>query len=891
MSVVGSTPDQREATDEQLGLTSAEARRRLGRDGPNVLPAARRPHPVLMLAAQLVHFFALMLWAAAGLALLAGMPALAVAIAVVVLLNGVFAFVQEYRADLAAQRLRELLPSRVTVRRDGRAVVVDAADLVTGDVVLLDAGDRVCADLSLLRAHRLAVDESLLTGESVPVRPEPGATLHAGTHVVEGQAVGLVSATGSGTRLAGIAVVTQRAHRPRSPLSAQLHRVVTVVGAIAVGVGVLFFGVAVALGFDATSGFLFAIGVTVALVPEGLLPTVTLSLARAAQRMAGRNALVRRLESVETLGATTFICSDKTGTLTRNEMTVVRVWTPRGEARVRGEGYDPDGEVLASEAVREAVRAVADSAARCSPDAHAVRKQDAWRPVGDPMEVALHVLAARAGVPEPPRARERHPFDPRRRRSSVVDVDGVHVTGAMDSVLPRCAAPPEAAEDAEAAALRMSRTGLRVLAVARRRAPVPAAADDPEHDLELLGLVGLEDPPRPDVAAAIASCRRAGIRVAMITGDHPATAAAIAREVGLLGQDELVVAGGDLPPDEAALGRLLDRDGVVVARVTPEDKLRIARALQARGHVVAMTGDGVNDGPALRAADIGVAMGASGTDVAREAADLVLLDDHFATIVGAVELGRATFANIRRFLTYHLTDNVAELAPFVVWALSGGSVPLALSVLQILALDIGTDLLPALALGAEPPHSRTMAGPARRGRLIDGGVVRRAFAVLGPTEALVAVGAFVLVLLGGGWRLGQDAPAGLLATASGTAFAAVVFGQLANAFACRSETRWVGRVGLRGNTLLWFAVVFELAVLLAVLSAPYVPALLGGTTPSPWGWALALCAVPAVLLADGADKAVRALSTRRRTAGASSGRAPRRRPAARPVPAPEERDA
>jgi magnesium-transporting ATPase (P-type) len=835
------------------GLSSAEAARRLRDDGPNALPAARGRHPLLLLVEQLVHFFALMLWVAAVLALVAGMPALAVAIVVVVVLNGLFAFAQEYRADRAAQRLRDLMPLRATVRRDGHLHQVDAVELVVGDELVLEAGARVCADGEVLTAAGLAVDESMLTGESVPTRPVAGEQVHAGTYVAEGEAAVLVTATGGHTRLAGIAALTQDAKPPRSPLAAQLHKVVVMVAVMAVAVGTAFFGVAVLLGLPLTEGLLFAIGVTVALVPEGLLPTVTLSLARAAQSMAAKKALVRRLDAVETLGATTFICTDKTGTLTRNEMSVVHVWTPSGEVTLHGNGYEPTGTVNGLPAAVDQVRELASSAKRCSPAAHVRQHDNRWLPVGDPMEVALHVLAARLGVDGPSEDAVRFPFDPRRRRSSVVDSDGVQVTGAPDSVLPLCGMVP-GAQDALA---ELAQRGLRVLAVARRsvRPGDEESWQHAEQDLELLGLVGLQDPPRDDVAEAIASCRSAGIRIAMITGDHPATARAIAEQVGLLGPGALVLEGEELPADQDELGSLLDVDGVVVARVTPEDKLRIAKALQRRGHVVAMTGDGVNDGPALRAADIGVAMGASGTDVAREAADLVLLDDHFGTIVAAVEQGRATFANIRRFLTYHLTDNVAELTPFVVWALSGGSIPLAITVLQVLALDIGTDLLPALALGAEPPNKRTMRGRLRTGSLIDGSLVRRAFFVLGPAEAVMSMLAFLVVLFVGGWRLGDTPDAALLATASGTAFAAIVLGQLANAYACRSAIRPVPRVGLRGNRLLLWAVAFELAVLAVFLFVPPLPHLLGGHAPSALGWALALAAVPVVVAADAVAKA------------------------------------
>lgn len=842
--------------DPRTGLSSDEARRRHEQAGPNTLPQATGPGPLRLLAGQMVHFFALMLWVAAGLALVAGMPALSVAIAVVVVLNGTFSFAQEYRADRAAERLRDLMPSTVTVRRDGRTTRVPAEELVPGDVVLLEAGDRVSADLVLLPGADLTIDESSMTGESVPVVRGPGERARAGTFVVRGRALGEVEVIGAGTAIARIAVQSQGAVRPTSPLAVQLHRVVTTVAVVAVAVGLGFFGISVLLGRAGSESFLFGVGVMVALVPEGLLPTVTLSLARAAQRMAGRNALVRRLESVETLGATTFLCTDKTGTLTSNQMSVVEFRSSAGTVTVVGDGYEPAATLSGTDEAVQQLRRCADSARRCVPDAHAARSGGRWVPVGDPMDVALQVLGDRLRLPAAPQARSVHPFDPVRRRSSVVDVDGRHVLGAPDSVLGRCLGDTSAAE-ADVAA--MADRGLRVLAVG-------IGPDDADEDrLQLLGLLGLEDPPRTDVGEAIGRCRAADIKIAMLTGDHPRTARAIGIEVGLIGPDGLVLSSAQLPTDDAALGELLDRETVVVARVTPDDKLRIARALQARHHVVAMTGDGVNDGPALRAADIGVAMGASGTDVAREAADVVLLDDHLATIVAAIELGRATFTNIRRFLTYHLTDNVAELAPFVVWALSGGQIPLALTVLQVLALDIGTDLLPALALGAEPANPRTMEGARRGRRLIDSQLLRRAFGVLGLTEAGWSLAAFLTVLVLGGWRIGQDPAPTLLATASGTAFAAIVLGQLANVFACRSETRWVGRTGLRGNPLLLLAVGIEAVTLLCLVGVPPLADLLGGGWPSPLGWLLAAGAVPAVLGADTLHKLVRSRRPHSRT--------------------------
>jgi magnesium-transporting ATPase (P-type) len=435
------------------------------------------------------------------------------------------------------------------------------------------------------------------------------------------------------------------------------------------------------------------------------------------------------------------------------------------------------------------------------------------------------------------------------------------VKGAPDAVMPLCRGELSGARTALDA---MTARGLRVLAVAER--PILGAvldrAEDAERDLKLLGLLGLEDPPRPAASAAIEACRRAGMKVAMVTGDHPATARAIAHEVGLHRDGAPVVEGAQLPADDE-LGEFLDRDGIVISRVEPEDKLRIARALRARGHVVAMTGDGVNDGPALHEADIGIAMGRSGTDVAREAADLVLLDDDFSTIVAAIEQGRATFANVRRFLTYHLTDNVAELTPFVVWALSGGHIPLAIGVLQVLALDIGTDTLPAVALGAEPPAPHTLEQPPAHGHLLDRNVLRRVFGVLGATEATVAMVAFFAVYLSAGWRPGRTfAEGATLLAASGATFAAIVLGQAANAFACRSSTRSPLALRLRTNPLLVVAVAVELGLLSAFLWFPPLANLLDQAPPTAAGWVVVAMAPIALLAVDGLDKRLRRNSAR-----------------------------
>jgi len=845
------------------GLTSAEAADRRATHGPNRLPAPRRPSAARRLAGELTHFFAVMLWVAGLLALLAGLPELGVAIFAVILLNALFAFAQQTRADHAADRLRAMLPTQVSVWRDGRRQIIEAEDVVVDDVLLLESGDRIPADAVLTMANLLLVDSSMLTGESGAGAVEDGETLYAGTFVVQGEARALVVATGEQTRLAAIAKLTTSSTKPDTPLTRGLNAVVRLIAAIALGVGGLFLLISVLVGNPIQDGFVFAIGVTVALVPEALLPTVTLSLAWGAEQMAKRQILVRNLEAVETLGSTTFICTDKTGTLTRNQMTVVEAWTPAGSMTVDGPGYDPEAELTWSSSTtdHEPCVALALAGMRCS-TGYALEVDGQWQAHGDPMEAALDAFARRLGI-DTDDDRRRHPvrlrfpFDPRTRRMSVVVDDGVVVKGSPDGVLPLCGD----GEAARASVDSLTARGLRVLAiaVASGAGRTPRTPQETEQDLRLVGLVALEDPPRDDVTEALAACRRAGISVAMVTGDHPATAAAIANEVGLRHPDSPVLIGAELPANERVLAALLDHDGVVIARVSPEDKLRIARALRSRGHIVAMTGDGVNDAPALHEADIGVAMGRSGTDVAREAADLVLLDDAFASIVAGVEQGRATFVNIRRFLTYHLTDNVAELTPFVVWALSGGRFPLALGVLQILALDLGTDTASAVALGAEPPARHLLDGPPVRGRLMNGTVLRRAFGLLGPLEATLSMCAFLASLLAVGWVPGRAFPVGHdLWAASGAAFMTVVIAQTANAFACRSSTRWPGDLGWTTNRLLIPAASAGFVFSLVVLLVTPVALVLGQATPPAAGWAVAVSSALIVLAVDALDKRIRA---------------------------------
>jgi len=645
---------------------------------------------------------------------------------------------------------------------------------------------------------------------------------------------------------------------------------VRTVAVIAVATGVSLGLAGLGIGLRPAEAFLFGVGVAVALVPEGLLPTVTLSLARGAQAMAAQNALVRRLDSVETLGATTFICTDKTGTLTQNKMSVVEAWTPRGVVTIDGVGYEPTAVVSGPPDAEALLGRIATCAVACV-TGRAVLRNGVWRPEGGPLDAAIAALAFRCGwVDHPHQSVRRLPYTADRMMSSALVEDRMCSLGAPESIFERCEQLPSEVGHELA---RMTGLGQRVLAVADRDWPPDGQVhldwdQTAESGLTLLGLIGLEDPPRPDVREALNACRAAEIRVIMVTGDHPNTAAAIAREVGLLGPGGRVM-GPDLVASDEELGAMLDHpEGAVVARVTPADKLRITRVLQARGHIVAMTGDGVNDAPALREADVGVAMGLSGSDVAREAADLVLLDDHFGTIVVAVRLGRATFANARRFLTYHLTDNVAELAPFAAWALTGGQFPLAIGVLQVLALDIGTDLLPALALGVEPPSGRVMHGPARSRSLVNRALLWRSFGVLGPVEAVAALCGFTAVLLAGGWGWGASVPPPLLAAASGTAFATIAVAQMANAFVCRSESVPVWRLQLLANRPLLAAVGMELLLLIAFLGLPPVSSLLGGTWPPVSAWVFPLLTAALLVLADAAFKAVAARRRRQQLAEA-----------------------
>jgi magnesium-transporting ATPase (P-type) len=879
----GSAPPRGDAEPVAFGLSSAEAAARLRAVGPNAIAEAERPSHLRRFSANLVHLFALLLWAGAALALVGGLPQLSVAIVAVILVNAVFAFAQEYRAERAVEALRRMLPVRVRARRDGVATEIASEDVVPGDVLLLAPGDKVAADADLLDAEDLRVDEATLTGEAYPV--EPKERVFAGTYVTAGSGEAVVTETGMATRFGRIADLAQRTRQERSPLEHEIDRVTRLVAVLSVGIGTLFFVVAGFIGMSFSDRFVFAVGVTVALVPEGLLPTVTFSLALATQRMARRHALVRRLSSVEALGRTTVICTDKTGTLTEAEMTVVRLWTPAGAVEVEGVGYEPfgrfrvEGRVVDPAPLAELLR----GGVLCN-DARLTQSEGKWSVVGDPTEGALLAVAEKGGLRHGqetaglPRLAEL-PFSSERKRMSTVHLaaDGrvAYVKGAAEIVLPRTTLSSAGRAEAEVAVAAMEHEALRVLALARRVLPADVGdrSDDVERDLEFLGLVGMLDPPRPEVPEAVRRCRAAGIRVIMVTGDAARTAEAIARRIGLVTGDVHVILGSELAGlDDAELRRrLADRD-VVFARIDPEQKVRLARVLREDGEIVAMTGDGVNDAPALKQADIGLAMGRTGTEVAREAADMILLDDNFASVVAAVEEGRAVYDDIRRFAGYHFCSNVGELVPFLVWGITGGAVPLPLVVMQVLAIDLGTDMLPAIALGSERAEPGTLDRPPRprSERLLNAAVLGRVFAWIGPLEGLAAMASFFFAYALAGWRPWEPlADSGeLYLQATTMTMAGIIMAQVGAGLGWRTNRRSLASVGVFSNRLLLVGIAVEVALIAVLASTPGLQEAFHTAPLDPWCWAFLLIWPPLVLGAEELRKA--ALRRRARARGAAA---------------------
>ncbi len=891
------------------GLTKDDAASRQAIYGKNVISEKKEKSVILIFLSNFISMMAILLWIGGVIAFFAGMPELGIAIWMVNVINGVFSFWQEFRATKATEALKRMLSSFARVVRDGVEQQILVEDLVPGDVMIITEGDKISADARLLTCMDLQVNQSTLTGESNPVRKTAEAVLReglgrselpnlvfTGTSVSSGNGKALVISTGMETMFGKIANLTQSMKEAPSPLQKELDLLTKQVSVMAVSLGVAFFLISVFIVNDPiVKSFIFALGMIVAFIPEGLLPTVTLALAMAVQRMAKEHALVKRLSAVETLGCTSVICSDKTGTLTQNEMTVCNLWLPEGEMDVTGIGYAPAGTIvrdgIAIHAGQNAgLKQLLTAASLCS-NARIVPPQqgnDRYTVLGDPTEACLGVVAQKAGLDcderatALPRLREL-PFDSRRKRMTTIhqpeDTRGgvkriAFVKGAPKEVLELCTHVSTQGdvvaitEDDRARAMQANdnyaRNGLRVLAVACRaitaadELPAALSAYTPElveQKLTFLGLVVMSDPPRPEVADAVALCHHASIRIIMITGDYGLTAESIARRIGIVEGTELrVITGMELESltddqlKEALMGE------VIFARVAPEQKYRVVSILQEMGEIVAVTGDGVNDAPALKKADIGVAMGISGTDVAKEAADMILTDDNFASIVRAIEEGRGVYSNIKKFLLYILNSNMSEAAPSAAFLFSRGAIPLPLTVMQILTIDLGTDMLPALGLGTELPEKGVMdrAPRARTDKLLDKKLFIKAFLWYGILESILSMAAYFYVNLLNGWPMVPLAAEGLVYRQATTmTLAAIVFGQIGMVLNCRTESQSVFSIGLFSNKRVLFGIAFEVLLLCVIIYTPFLQSVFNTAPIGLLDWAfLVLVPIPIVLLEE-----------------------------------------
>ena len=845
------------------GLSPAEVAERLREVGPNAIETRRQYQWLGSLGRQFTNFFTILLYIAASLCFVAdrvqpgeSMDILGWALLGVAVLNGLFGFIQEYRAERAMDELRKLLPQRVTVQRAGREETIAVEQLVPGDVLKIAEGDRISADGRLIDCLDLMVNNAPLTGESRPMRLSAAPRemhdnqavnlLLAGCTVQQGRGTGVVYATGHRTEFGKIATLSQDVRRKISPLEREVASMVRILTAIAVITGVVFFAYGIFVGISPWINMVFMIGIIVALVPEGLLPTLTLSLAMGSLRMARRNVLVKGLNAVEALGAVHVICTDKTGTLTLNQMSVTNVADPIVGADMAG---GMRREALALALVASDVR----------------HSQTGFS--GDPLDVAVAEAYAKSGgafdsVNDA--TIRRYSFNLQKRRSAGIarrdDKVLFCVKGAWESLRPliaRIEAPGEPAPvaanetrlaQAEKIVHRLAAEGCRVLALAwveLETAPDAAAAQELfERGLTLKGFLGAEDPLRPEVPAAVEQCHRAGIRVTMVTGDHPRTAEAIARKAGIVpaGADAAVLTGDDLEIlRKTELTEHLRQGIHVFARTTPEQKWKIGAALHDLDLVVAMTGDGVNDAPALRAADVGIAMGRSGTDVAREAAQVILLDDNFASIVKGIEEGRAIFGNIRKFTCYVLASNGPEIVPYLTYMVL--PVPLALTIIQILSIDLGTDIVPAIGLGQEKPDPDTLEQPPRdrRERLLNWPLVIHSYLFLGVIEAGFAMFLFFWVLVQGGWSYGADLPAqdSLYRAATGITLSSIILMQIGNLIGRRSRFGTGFDRDILRNPLIVAGIAIEIVFSWAVLYFPPVSDILGTGPVDPAVYAVA----------------------------------------------------
>ncbi len=867
-----------ETSLQGLSITEAESRRALY--GTNILSEPVRPAIWRKYITQAIHPFVLMMVIAGTITLFEKQIALSLVIWFLTFVNAAFSFWREYRAEQAVEKLKHLLPAYAHVIRDGKVVHLPAAEIVPGDLLILAEGDNIPADARVVEEYGLRVNNASLTGESLAARKTADASLvsgvselerpnliFAGTSVASGTGRAVVYATGMLTQFGRIAQLTQTVQEEPSPFQQELDRLSRTLSFVAIGVGAFVLLVSLyepTVSERVEHPILLALGIIVAITPEGLPVTLTLSLARAVQRLTTRGVLSKRLSVVETLGNVSVICTDKSGTLTQNQMTVREVWVTNRKLQVGGVGYEPKGQYRPNPSgapFESDLNALLTAAMSCnnarinapSPD------HPMWTSLGDQTEAALKVAAMKAGVAEDavsksyPRAHEL-PFDARRKRMTTVhhspEGELAFVKGAPREVLQLCThilidgQTLPLTENIRAEIIsandEYARRALRVLALARRTLPPRTGAYTPEiveHELTFLGLMAMMDPPRPEVEYAVAVCRQAGIRLVMITGDYGLTAESLARRVGMItSANPSIITGAELDAmDDVALKQMLDKE-VIFARMAPDHKLRLVSAFQARGDVVAVTGDGVNDAPALRKADVGIAMGIIGTDVAKEAADVILTNDNFDAIISAIEEGRAIYDNIRKFITYIFSSNVPEVVPFL--ATATFSIPLALTVRQILAIDMGTDILPALALGIEKPEVSIMSEPPRPRfqPLLDRSLLTHAFLWLGLIEALLCYLGFIAVYVLSGhvqalgipfleaipWPhwfsfIGEDM---VVRTAQTVFHASVVTSQIGNIFACRTFKAHNRQQGWFTNSMLWIGIVVELVVIGLLIYVP-----------------------------------------------------------------------
>lgn len=828
------------------GLSLEEAQKRQLEYGLNVLEEKKKKSILVRFGRHLVNFFALLLWTGAVLAFTSeylspgdGNLYIGIALAVVVVLNAVFTFIQEYQSEKIMESFRKMMPERIYALRDGTRTELLAGEIVPGDIIYLEEGNKIPADARLVEENSLKVDHSALTGESEPqlrkIIPthknilESRNMVFSGTLVQSGNGTALVYGTGMNTQLGKIAKLTREAGEVESPLKKELNHFIKIISSIAITLGVSFFAVSFMTGNRLMASMVFAIGIIVANVPEGLLPTVTLCLSMASRKMAKRMALIKNLDSVETLGSTTVICTDKTGTITENRISVNTIYIDLDERLIHEKNVIemPGMEMLIK------ISVLCNNA----------RLNDIDYYIGDPTEGALLLFAKSMINIEELNSKWRRlhesPFDSKTKRMITVNNDGednvVYMKGAPEVALAMSnkillnneIVPLEGHHRAEVQKYyeRLASRGERVLAFGFKEGDGQS-----EDEFVFVALVGMIDPPRKEIPEAIARCKEAGIKVIMITGDYSLTAEAIARIAGMIRGSANIMTGEELEKNsEDDLKEFLKKDNIIFARTSPAQKLQIVTALQALGEVVTVTGDGVNDAPAIKKADMGVAMGGIGTEVAKEASDMVLLDDNFATIVNAVEEGRTVYNNIKKFIAYILTSNVPEILPFIAFVLLG--IPLPLTVVLILSIDLGTDLLPALGLGVEKAEHDVMKRPPRPRdeRLLTPNLLFMSYGIVGMLQAAAGFFSYFVVLYRGGWTWGQELASSdpLYLKAVTAFFASIIICQIADVMICRTRRESVLKAGLFSNKFVLVGILSELILLSIIVYNPFTHKLFG----------------------------------------------------------------